>query len=353
MVGQHVRALVASVFLLSSGCQKDGPPAPSVPAAGRRTFILCEGRYGTPTAALSVYLPEKDSVYPDAFGAANAPEWGDVAQSLLLTDDEIFICVNQSDRIYVADRSTFVLKHTIPIRKPRYIQPINDSVAMVSTLYSSTLFRLSLKGHAITDSLKIARQNPEGMVVQDGLLYVCPWDATATHLYIVDDGGRRVIDSIAVGAAPHTIALDKDGRAWVFSGNSNQGTTPKLTRINLSARTVEATYVFPSTADPIRLAFNPARDTLYYLGVNYNGGTDNNGVFRMAITSSSLPATPFIAAQANQYFWALGIDPRTGVVHVGDPVGFGGRGTVSQYSPQGTLIKQFQVGVGPNNFYFE
>lgn len=352
MVGQRIRAVIVAGLMLAVGCKKDDAAAPSVPASGRRTYILCEGRYGTPTAALSVYLPEKDSVYSDAFGAANAPGWGDVAQSLLLTDDEIFICVNQSDKIYVADRATFVLKHTITVRKPRYIQPINDSVAMVSTLYSNTLFRLSLRSHTITDSLKIARQNPEGMVVQSELLYVCPWDDAAKHIYVVEDG-RRVVDSILVGEAPHSVDVDKDGRAWVLSGNSYAGVPAKLTRVNLIARLAEATLAFPSIADPIRLTFNPTRDTLYYIGVNYGGGTENNGVFRMAITGSSLPTTPFVAGQVNQYFWALGIEPRTGIVHVGDPVGFGGRGTVSQYTPQGMLLKQFQVGVGPAQFYFE
>jgi DNA-binding beta-propeller fold protein YncE len=352
MVVQRVQAVALVFLLLLTACKKEPAPAPAIPTEGRRIYVLCEGSLGRGDAALGVYLPGKDSVYTDAFGAANGSLWGDVAQSLMITDNEIFICVNNSDKILVADRATFRLRHSIAIRKPRYIQPINDSVAMVSTLFSNTLFRLSLKSHAVTDSLKLARQNPEGMATQNGLLYVCPWDKAADKLYVVEDG-RRVVDSISVGQVPHTIALDKNGFAWVLSGNASEGIMAKLTRVNLSTRTTQATYSFPGGADPIRLAFNPTRDTLYYIGVNYNGGTAYNGVFRMAIGDGALPATPFVSGQANQYFWGVGVDPRTSTIYIGDPAGWGGQGIVRLYTPQGTLIKDFRVGTGPGQFYFD
>jgi DNA-binding beta-propeller fold protein YncE len=259
--------------------------------------------------------------------------------------------VNNSDRILVADRATFKLKHTIPLRKPRFIQRLSEHEALVSSLYSRTLFKLSLKNYTVIDSVVLPRKNPEGVAVKNGLAYVCPWDVAANHIYVVADG-KSLVDSIQVGAAPQSIELDAAGGAWVLSGNAFEGVQSKLTRINLDTRTVEKTYTFPPNADPVRLAFNGTRDTLYYIGVNYTG-TENNGVFRMAIGAAELPTTPFIPAVARQYYWAVGVDPRTGRVYVGDPKGFTQKGAVRQYSPQGTLLKEFSVGVGPGQFYFD
>ena len=351
MVGKRVCALATVILLVASGCKKDDAPAPSPPAAGRRVYVLCEGQYGTPTAALSVYLPEKDSVYTDAFGAANAPQWGDVAHSMFLTANEIFICVNNSDRVLVADRASLRLKHSIPVRRPRYIQQLSDSVAVVSSLYSNVLFRLSLNTYTVNDSIILPRANPEGMKIHGSQLYVCPWDVTADHLFVVS-AAAATVDSIPVGQAPHTIEVDKAGHAWVLSGNAYEGVGAKLTRINLSTRAVEKTYDFPPTADPVRLSFNPGRDTLYFIGVNYTG-TTNNGVYRMRIDAATLPSTPFIQGHAFQYFWAVGVDPGTHHIYVGDPKGFTQKGSVRQYSPDGTLLREFSVGVGPNHFYFD
>ena len=73
----------------------------------------------------------------------------------------------------------------------------------------------------------------------------------------------------------------------------------------------------------------------------------------MDINAANLPTQPFIPSQSFQYFWALGIDERTGNIFVGDPKGFVQKGSVSVYQPDGTLVKTFKTGVGPGHFYFE
>ena len=72
----------------------------------------------------------------------------------------------------------------------------------------------------------------------------------------------------------------------------------------------------------------------------------------MGIHDAALPAQPLIAARALQYFWALGIDPATGHIYVGDPKGFIQNGDVHIYTQNGTAIDSFAVGLGPGHFYF-
>ena len=73
----------------------------------------------------------------------------------------------------------------------------------------------------------------------------------------------------------------------------------------------------------------------------------------MNIDAGVLPQSLFIPAQALQYFWALGVDPATNRIYVGDPKGFIQQGNVSVYQTNGDLIRSFTVGLGPGYFYFD
>ena len=86
-------------------------------------------------------------------------------------------------------------------------------------------------------------------------------------------------DSITIAArAPQEAVKDKEGMIWVLSGIVAKGKAAALTRINPVTRQVIKTYQFEAPADPIHLVFNEGRDTLYFIEVNYDGGTQHNGI---------------------------------------------------------------------------
>jgi DNA-binding beta-propeller fold protein YncE len=72
----------------------------------------------------------------------------------------------------------------------------------------------------------------------------------------------------------------------------------------------------------------------------------------MGILDNELPTVPLIPTLPYQYYYALGIEPATGYLYVGDPKGFTQKGTVSIYKQDGTLIKSFVTGLGPGQIYF-
>jgi len=139
---------------------------------------------------------------------------------------------------------------------------------------------------------------------------------------------------------------------WVLSGNQAKGKPSSLTKLDPSTGAVLARLDFPAGAEPIKLTINWKKDTLYYIGVNYYGSTVNNGIYKMGVEEANLPDAPFIAASPLQYFWALGIDPQTSNVYVGDPKRFDQAGVVDIYSPGGVKLNTFKVGVGPGSFLF-
>ena len=58
-------------------CKKEESKT-SVDLAGKKVFIVCEGVYQSGNATLSVYFPDKDSVFDNVYGAANSASLGDV-----------------------------------------------------------------------------------------------------------------------------------------------------------------------------------------------------------------------------------------------------------------------------------
>jgi YVTN family beta-propeller protein len=345
---------VATVF---SACVKDrpNPGAKNIPPSdsNRKVFIVCEGSFGSGSASLDVYLPVSDSFYNDVYRTINGQPLGDVFQSMVQIWGRYFLCINNSDRITVINAEDLKTVGMIAVPKPRYILPISATKAYVSTLFSDKVYVINPQTLEVIGSITMPYQNPEGMLLKDGKAYICTWDTACSKVFVLDAATDQIVDELTIpGRAPLEVVPDKDGNLWVMAGNVAKKKPATLSCIQASSGTVLKSYAFPENADPLRMVFNRAGDSLYFIEVNYNGGAECNGIYRMPLDASDLPAQPFLQAAQFQYFWALGIDPVTGHVFVGDPRGFIQKGSVSVYDAGGKLIRQFPAGVGPGHFYF-
>jgi len=356
MAGKGHQILIV-VLCLAASCVKDKPPVAhsSVPGITQGVYVLCEGQYPLPDAGLYLYKPATDSVFGELYAAANGgAQLGEVLQSITHMGSRYFLAVNNSDKITVIDTATLQVTNTIGIRQPRYILPVDGSRAYVSTLFSNKVYVINTGSYAIADSFVLPTGNAERMCMVDGFAYLCSWDTAAACIYKVNTTDNSVVQTIPLaGRASHDIVVDKNNTLWVLSGDEPYGYTATLTHIFPATGEVLGTYTFGATADPIKLTMNGAADTLYYIDADLAGtASASSGVFRMPITSAVLPSSPFIAAGALQYYWALGVDPVSGLIYVGDPHGFNQKGTVTVYSNEGTALHTFQVGIGPGSFYF-
>ncbi len=335
----------------------DPPPIilnPPPPTSGAKTWVVCEGSLGNGNGSLTLFRPDADSIYQEVFAAVNGVSLGDVFQSMTRIGEQYFLCINNSDKIVVINRKDYRLEGMISVSKPRYVLPVNASKAYVTSLFSKQLFIINPQTLQQTGVIDLPFQNGEGMLLKNEKAYICAWDTSSNAVFVVNTTNDKIEDTFfTAGRAPQEILEDKNGMLWVLSGNVAKGKTAALSQINPATGALLKSFSFPPTADPLRLEMNPSKDTLYFIEVNYTGGTANNGIYRMNIADAALPTASFIAAQALQYFWALGIEPATGKVYIGDPKGFIQQGSVQIYDPQGKLLKTFQTGVGPGHFYFD
>lgn len=354
--------LLACVLL--AACNKDrnkgaqpanpGQAPPTAGAGERNVYIACEGAYGNGNASLSMQNLAGFTSYNDVYFTVNSQALGDVFQSIARIDDQLFLCINNSDKVIVIDAATRKHKGVLNIPKPRYVLPINSEKAYVSTLYSNKVYIINPKTLSITGTIELPAQNPEGMLVRGSKAYICPWDINCNKVYIVSIVTDQLVDSYEVaGYAPQQAVTDNYGTVWVLSGNVEKKRNAALTQLAPGSRDIMKSLNFKDLQDVMKPVMNSAGDMLYFLGVDYQGKSGYNGVYRMKTTDGTLPQAPFIPAQKNQYFWGLGIDPVTDEIYVGDPKGFVQKGQVSVYTAEGQQKCTFGVGVGPGYFYFD
>ncbi len=353
---ENYKALIWLICCCFASCVKDKPVAVihKQPDPNGNIYVACEGRFMYGEATLYAYHPADSTVYGDLFNSVNNQSLGDVFQSMGKIGDKLFLCINNSDKVVVLNATNWKLVTTISIPKPRYILPISDTKAYISSEYRNKVYIINPQTQQVTDSITFQFQNTEGMCLLDNYAFICAWDTACNCIYKVDVTSDKIVQTIQIsGYAPQSVLQDKEQMLWVLSGNKAKGKPGALTRIDPLTGFVLGRYPFAANVDAMKPVFNAAKDTLYFIEVDYNGGTENNGIYRIGIHESGVPAAAFIAAQHLQYFYGLGLDPVTGYIYACDPKGFNQNGTVYIYRQDGTQVRKFDVGVGPGQFYFD
>lgn len=354
-MGREICKALTAFLLLLTGCVKDKPP--TVTNTGNLSgsaYVVCEGNFNNGDASLYLYNRVNNTVNGDIYRQVNNQALGDVFQSMTRIGDFLYLCINNSDKVIVLDAVSKKQSGTIYIPKPRYILAVSYNKAYVSALYDRKLYIVNPQTMLVTGAIEMPALNPEGMCMHNGIAYVCCWDTACNKLYSIDPATDKIRDSFNLaGYAPQEVLADKQQTLWVLGGNKQKGKSCTFTRIDPSTRAQPATIIFNKTIDAIKPAFNRTQDTMYFIEVDYTGQTTNNGIYRLAVERGNTAVEKFIPAEKNQYFWALGIDPATGEILVGDPKGFTQKGSLLVYKPDGTLSRNLPVGWGPGHFYFE
>ena len=341
------RFAVVGIFILLAfaACKKDEPqPEPDLPEAkGHSVFVLNEGNFQWGNASLSVINLNNNSIQNDVFSAANNRPLGDVLQSAALINKELWLVVNNSQRIERIDPATGKSKGVINgLQSPRYIVNTGSGKAYVSDLYSGSIHCIDTASFSIDNSIPTQGWTEEMLLLNDRV-WVC--NTGGNQVYTINPSNHQIEDSIAVGIKPRSIRNDKLGRIWVLCEGEipPQESAGSLWCIDAYTNTVLQQFSFPNATDhPSKLCINAAGDRLYYL---------NNGVQRMSISDSALPGTTFIA-QDGRIFYGLYIHPQDESIWLSDARDYVQQGKVLRYKSDATLMNEWDAGIIPGGFFF-
>jgi DNA-binding beta-propeller fold protein YncE len=331
----------AIIFLAS--CEKnkdDGSPLPFHAEPGS-IYISNEGLFQTGTSTITNFNPADGTVSNNLFQNANATPLGDICQSMNIINGKLYLVVNGSGKIEVCDKSSMHKIKTITgMTSPRYVLQTSASKAYVTDAYSNQVSIINIVDDTITATIPLTGFC-EQMLLKNNLVYVT--NSLSDYLYIINPINDLITDSIMIGKGANSIREDMHGKIWVLcAGDYLHTYNGALYRLDPLTKQIELNISFQPDEYPGKLCFNPTNDTLYFV---------NHHVWRMSITETSMPSSPFVTSSGNS-FYGLGVDNTRNEIYVSDAIDYTQSGRILRYQTNGTIINNFVAGVIPGDFLF-
>ena len=347
----HILPILLFAALLVGGCMEWDTPATDLPeAAGAGLFITNEGNFQYGNATLSYYDPTTMQVENEIFYRANGMKLGDVAQSMAIHDGKGWVVVNNSHVIFAIDLHTFKEIGRIEnLTSPRYIHFVNDEKAYVTQLWDNRIFIVNPKTYSITGYIAVPDMTMESgsteQMVQWGKYVFCNCWSYQNRIIKIDTETDKVVDELRIGIQPTSIVMDRYGKMWTVTDGGYEGSpygyeAPSLYCIDPATFSVMREFRFKKGDWPSEVQLNGTSDTIYWI---------NNDIWRMEVTATRAPLKPFIPFKDTKYY-GLTVNPVNGEVYVADAIDYMQQGKIYRYSPQGSLIDEFYVGITPGAF---
>jgi DNA-binding beta-propeller fold protein YncE len=335
--------LFTSVFILFISCTKDND-APGTFLTGNGVFIINEGNFMGGNGSLSFYSYDSAKIYNDIFINVNGRPLGDVPNSMAISGERIYIVVNNSGKIEVADRNTLETVKTITgLSAPRQISIISSSKAYVSSMYSDSVTVIDLSDNSVSGYINI-RRTSEAIAVLRNRAYIASWIG-GREIMVINTDNNTVIDSIEVAVEPESMVIDNDKTLWVLcNGGWMRENFAELIAVNTSSNDVERKLVFPSKlSSPSCLQIDGDGSTLFYL---------DSGVRKIKTDAVSVSSSAAFIPETGHYFYKIAVNPSNGDILATDAVDYQQKGHLMIYSSTGILKADERTDIIPGMMYF-
>lgn len=192
-----------------------------------KMIVVNEGLFNTGTADISVVYEDGTTIW-NAFERANGVPMGDVAQSITYINGKYFVALNGSGKIEVVEPETFKSIGTILYTqkgKPRFMAPINDTVAIVSDIQGQ-LVRVNTSDYSVIEYIPLATNWGVEKIVKIGdKLFGANPAGKGIAVFDIDnisEAGKRIIPVLVKdNAKTSKMHLDKNNKLWVLTTGTN------------------------------------------------------------------------------------------------------------------------------------
>lgn len=308
-------------------------------------IVTNEGNFGGSNGEIS-YINENNVVTNNVYAAANpGAQLGDVLQSLYFEGNRAFLVINNSNKIVVANRSSFVKTTDITtnIVQPRYTTVAGGKIYTTNSGNSTTGAYVSV--HDATNFAFIKKiplsQNGEEILTANGKVYVMKsYFGGGNSIEIIDPATDTITGQIVLSAGLQSIKVSGNA-IYAFSSNDSGSTVFK---INTSSNTIEKSLYTSAVQYQYAYKFAVDGNNIYIAnGLNlYNTTTD-------LLAFNTTPLFTVAASQGWDEFY--GLSAIDGKIFQGNANGFTGNSILNVYNANGTFNKTYSATMGVNGVY--
>lgn len=336
-------------------CDSDNDPVKGEYQKG--VLVVNEGGFNANNGSVSYFNPSSHDLSQNIFKNSAGLFAGNVLQSIAIDGDKGYLVLNGSNTIEVVNHNTFESISTFTsaeLDKPRYAHVINGKLYISVWGAYDANFSLTDSYILVVDAASLSvvdkidtDEGVENLLYNGSRLFASNYNFGGSNtVAVIDPSNNALVDQIELAAGPGGMVMDANNKLWVMTEGTYAGNDGKLFRINPTTLAVE---------DEIDLGVNPGgnadlditpdKRTLIY--------SDNNAVYKISITATEAPASPWIEATDVSTWYALDVNPDNGEVYIGDAVDFSSPGKVYVYHADGTFKESFESGINPTQFIFK
>lgn len=344
--------LFSLLVLVALSCNKseDGQPV-SIPEGERVLLVGNEGGFNAGNASLTLFNFSNNQLSQEVYSNANQGEpIGDVLQSINFENDELYLIVNNSEKIEVVGAQNFEKRRTISIvgGSPRYMSFVSEQKAFVSDLYAGGLHVINPENGAYIDFLDLPNSVEHMLNVGDEVWAAESIDqdfVPGDELIIIQGNTNQLVGNISLSAGVNTIFQDKNDMVWALclgDGFANPVVASKLYKIDPQTKEVVLSLELPELVgySPVAMAISPNKDFVYYI--------QSGSVFRMNVDNTSLPSDPFIENNFT-FLYTIHCDQESGQIALTDAKDFAQNGDLHLFDKDGIQSEFLSTQINPNS----
>jgi hypothetical protein len=205
------------------------------------TYALCEGNFGSANSSLWAFNDSsEEEINGPIHWNENSNPLGDVGQSLTISNEKLYIVMNNSHSLEVMDLSSGFASYDttiyLPNASPRYMA-IADNFGYLSCWNLNGILVINLDNYEVMDTIFVNGM-PEVLIQDENYLYAsiptkADW-STNNQVLKINLESMNVIDSFTVAPGPKSMILN-DSKLYIAcsSYDSNWNSLAANSRIDL------------------------------------------------------------------------------------------------------------------------
>ena len=305
-------------------------------------IVTNEGNFGSPNAEIS-YI-EGNTVTNNVYSTVNNEPLGDVLQWLHFYDDKAALVVNNSNKVVIVDRSSFVKQATLTsnVMQPRSATVIDGKIYITNNGTGQKYISVhDAASYAWITNITLGSAAADEIHAVNGKIYVMRAAfSSGNSIDVIDPATNTITQNITLDNGLQSVKIVGTD-AYALCSNASTGTT--LYKINTNTNSVVGQINNPAVSNAWKLAIDGSNA---YIKSGLN-------VYQISLDLSAFPSTPLFVGQGTDSWGSgfYGFNAIDGKIYQINANEYTAPSSVHRYTSTGTFETTYTVGMIGNGIY--